>query len=518
MKTGLKKTLLVTGLLTLILVVIWAVLFLIQGLFHEGDFVTYLTNQFEPIKTYFASWNGEEWSALFQVDGYLGETIGLIVLVVIIILSIVLACVGRRGWVVLPLLGFIVLAIGIWDTRVTCGYLIDALLGRDLPSDVTIYAYNQLGFWYYLGMLAAYILGLICTVIFWIASLSATCRKREGSVKAFLNEETTEAEYEGEVVPEFAASIEEEPEIETEEAPKAEESASATASDDLVKLLREVVRDIVRDEVARTNANGEVGATELNPQTGVTFGGPLVVQYFNGIGPDGKPCKGPKEEDKCECQGETLSGEEKSSPVVVQIYNREAEEAPAPVEEEEVVPEAEPVAEVVEEPVPKPAPAPAKKATKPAAKAVPVEKTKIVRIPFQTRIVEADDEMKSNYNALKNNILSYGVKSRVSNSGDTFRLHRKTYVKITIAGKSLKLYFALNPEDYRESTVPVQDAGAKGIYADIPLVFKVKSALSLRRAFTLISEVMEKDDLEQGEVGDVDWVKDIAINGASNED
>ena len=117
--------------------------------------------------------------------------------------------------------------------------------------------------------------------------------------------------------------------------------------------------------------------------------------------------------------------------------------------------------------------------------------------------------MKKNYNELKNEILSYGVNSRVSNSGDAFRLHRKTYVKITIAGLSLKLYFALNPDDYKDSTIPVQDAGHKGIYEEIPLVFKVKSGLSMRRAKELIQTVMDKDGLEQGTIADTDWVEKL---------
>jgi hypothetical protein len=124
--------------------------------------------------------------------------------------------------------------------------------------------------------------------------------------------------------------------------------------------------------------------------------------------------------------------------------------------------------------------------------------------------------MQDNYNELKNEILSWGVKSRVSNSGDTFRLHRKTYIKLTIAGKSLKLYFALNPEDYRDSTIPVQDAGGKNIYEEIPLVFKVKSGLSLRRCKQLIQDVMEKDGLEQGEIGTVNWVKELKAELKAN--
>ena len=118
--------------------------------------------------------------------------------------------------------------------------------------------------------------------------------------------------------------------------------------------------------------------------------------------------------------------------------------------------------------------------------------------------------MKDNYNELKNDILAYGVKSRVSNSGDTFRLHRKTYVKLTIAGKSLKLYFALNPEDYKDSTIPVADASEKNIYQEIPLIFKVKSGLSMRRAKQLIADVMAPDGLVQGDIGKVNWVKEIA--------
>ncbi|MFA6675813.1 MAG: hypothetical protein WCS49_02955, partial [Bacilli bacterium] len=117
--------------------------------------------------------------------------------------------------------------------------------------------------------------------------------------------------------------------------------------------------------------------------------------------------------------------------------------------------------------------------------------------------------MQENYNIIKNEILSYGVKSRVSSSGDTFRLHRKTYVKLTIAGKSLKLYFALNPDDYKDSTIPVQDASDKAIYAEIPLIFKVKSALSMKRCKELIQTVMDTDSLEQGEVGAVNWVKEL---------
>ena len=250
-----------------------------------------------------------------------------------------------------------------------------------------------------------------------------------------------------------------------EDAPVNEEKKSAPKSEekeDLKTLLTEMVRDIVRDEIARNNAyQSKPNNNNQNPNS---FGGPLIVQYFN-----------------------TMPTE--SAQTALQPVKQEAKEEPKPEVKKET-----PKAET------KPAPAPQ-----------PVEKKPIIRIPFTERMLSADKEMQDNYNELKNEILSYGVNSRVSNSGDTFRLHRKTYVKITIAGLSLKLYFALNPDDYKDSTLPIQNAGHKGIYEEIPLVFKVKSGLSMRRCKQLIQDVFEKNGFEQGEVGNIDWVKELQL-------
>ena len=140
---------------------------------------------------------------------------------------------------------------------------------------------------------------------------------------------------------------------------------------------------------------------------------------------------------------------------------------------------------------------------------VAAPKAKIVRIPFSTRIENMREDMRANFNELKADILSYGVKSRVSNSGDTFRLHTKTYVKMTIAGNSLKLYFALDPNDYKDSTLPISDASSKAIYKETPLVFKVKSPLSVRRAKALIADAMAKDGLVQKEIVNKDYIQEI---------
>lgn len=148
-----------------------------------------------------------------------------------------------------------------------------------------------------------------------------------------------------------------------------------------------------------------------------------------------------------------------------------------------------------------------------------VESTKVERIPFTTRMKDADSELKEHYNNLKSLLKSYGLKNRVANGGDTFRLHRVTYCKITIAGKALKLYFALDPEDYKNTTLPIKDSSGKAIYKDIPLVFKVKSDLSYRRAEQLVRDCMEKHGLEQiDQVKVEDWASRLEEEQANQTD
>lgn len=181
-------------------------------------------------------------------------------------------------------------------------------------------------------------------------------------------------------------------------------------------------------------------------------------------------------------------------------------------ETDKVVVEEVPVQEEAKEPVVEETTAePAPEVTPEALEGEPAEKAKIVRIPFDQRMAQADDVVKGSYNELKSLLKSYGLNNRIANGGDSFRLHRVTYCKITIAGKSLKLYLALNPNDYANSTYPIKDASSKAIYKETPLVFKVRSGLSLRRAEELIRDCMDKHGLEQIEQVQVkDWASNLA--------
>ena len=132
-------------------------------------------------------------------------------------------------------------------------------------------------------------------------------------------------------------------------------------------------------------------------------------------------------------------------------------------------------------------------------------KKKIIRIPFYTRMAEAHPSLSAQYDELKNYILAYKVKSRLSNTGDTFRLHKEEFAKITIAGKALKLYIALDPKNYQDSTIPIDDVSDKKMYRDMPAMIKIKSNLSVKRAKQLIDDLMKQKDLQQKAIGTIQW-------------
>ena len=193
--------------------------------------------------------------------------------------------------------------------------------------------------------------------------------------------------------------------------------------------------------------------------------------------------------------------EVKEEPAVVEetIVEEVKEE---PVKEEPVEEVAE--AEVVEEEPVKEEPAEEAEEEKPQGSPVPMYVTpktnaKRRKVSFEERLEALDPTLVDKYHEIRDEIMSYGIKSRVSSTGDTFRLHTVKYMKIIVAGKKLKLYLKLNPKDYDDTTIPHLDASNKSQYADIPMVFKVQSDLSLKRAKQLIADMMEKEGFTKKE-------------------
>lgn len=259
---------------------------------------------------------------------------------------------------------------------------------------------------------------------------------------------------------------------------KEEAAAEAEAAEVKVATVQQI-RDAVRLELSNYAIFGKGENVNIN----LNFGD--VVE----------------EEEVEEPVEEVVEEKVEEQPVVEEVVNEEPALIVTPIVEEKVE---EVVEEKVEEqPVVVAAVEPADDDEEDS------EKKKIIRVPFDEKLLGLDQDMKDKYNDLKNYALSYGIKSRVSNSGDTFRLHKKMYLKITVAGKGLKLYFALNPADYADSSIPVKDASGVNLYKEIPAMFKVKSELSVKRAKQLIDDVCLAAGRVQGEVNDDDHADDL---------
>lgn len=212
---------------------------------------------------------------------------------------------------------------------------------------------------------------------------------------------------------------------------------------------------------------------------------------------------------------------------------------PAPVEEEE--PAEEPVQELVDEPVEE-EPAVEEPAEEPTEEsvieetyeeveeapvteeakeeivlaAIPIPTTdelgKTVRIKrsFECKIRQADDELKDYYTQVKNELLSYAkVKSNLSWNGDRFNFGRNTVARIGINGKTLCLYLAINPEDYSVTKYHHKSVDGVKAYEGTPMMLKVKSPMGLKKALSLVFEMMESLKARRIGRSQIDFKKEI---------
>lgn len=107
---------------------------------------------------------------------------------------------------------------------------------------------------------------------------------------------------------------------------------------------------------------------------------------------------------------------------------------------------------------------------------------------FVAKVKLLGDPLREYYCAIYNKFMTKNkVTARTSFSGVTFTTGRKQLAKVAIAGKTLKLYLALDP-----ATVPqkyfVKDSSSVKKYAAVPALLKVKSGRALKNALELIEE------------------------------
>ncbi len=125
---------------------------------------------------------------------------------------------------------------------------------------------------------------------------------------------------------------------------------------------------------------------------------------------------------------------------------------------------------------------------------------------FLARLIQSSDETKNYYSALKNELLSYKkVKSRISWNYDSLNAGRTKIAKFNVRGKTLKLYLALNPDDYADSKYKVERSESKR-YEEVPCMYKITNPRRLKYAMELIADVAEKYGLNRGSESNEDFV------------
>ncbi len=125
---------------------------------------------------------------------------------------------------------------------------------------------------------------------------------------------------------------------------------------------------------------------------------------------------------------------------------------------------------------------------------------------FIARIIQSDDDTKQYYGAVKHALLSYKkVNSNVAWGNERFNKGRETIARMKIRGKTLVIYLALDPTEYKTSVYHHADVSDNRSVLGTPMMIKVKSPLGVRKAIRLIDEMLAKRDGEKREIPERDY-------------
>lgn len=131
------------------------------------------------------------------------------------------------------------------------------------------------------------------------------------------------------------------------------------------------------------------------------------------------------------------------------------------------------------------------------------------RRSFLAKLIQSEERNKEFYSRLKNELLSYmKVRSSISFASDNFKKGHTRLAKVTISGKTLKVYLALDPNTV-EKKYFAKDASGKKKYELTPCRLKVRTDLALRKAIELIERMMDQQGIEKSKKAiEHDYVSD----------
>lgn len=132
---------------------------------------------------------------------------------------------------------------------------------------------------------------------------------------------------------------------------------------------------------------------------------------------------------------------------------------------------------------------------------------------FAAKIIRSDKTLQNYYSDIKNELLSYkNVKARSSWNAESFYLGRTTKAKLTLRGKTLTLFLALDPKDYVGTKYHARDFSDRKKYAATPVAVKIKSQRGLKFAYELVARVFA--GCQKTEAIKIDYTSDFKDTGA----
>ena len=131
--------------------------------------------------------------------------------------------------------------------------------------------------------------------------------------------------------------------------------------------------------------------------------------------------------------------------------------------------------------------------------------------PYANRIMEASELTQEFYSTIKNELLSYRkMKSRISKRGESFRIGRTLQAKLVLTGKTMKLFLALDPNEFDQNIYFHKDASDKKAYEQTPLLIRLRSRRAVKHALALITKMMENNNVLKKSKHEVkDYIKEL---------
>ena len=325
-----KKALGVFTVLHVIAIVDWVIVLCCAFAFASGGlpFVDAMSNYFATVGSVFTNISNIGNASVYGTYNYVNLVLFVLALALTIVWIIVLGV--KKKPVYLWFLPLVI--IGLFPAICSVSQmddLINSIANNGTnPVDLPVIIVNWL-------LLLLSCISLLFFVVFYILGLANICRRTPVSeMKEFENvnaladsipeptvEEPTVSfdEPMPEPAPTYVQGVEPEGEPSSDSSVKVDDKGNIDAAS-LARAIRDAVRDIVRDELARAELNKPQQAPAPNNSTitGATFGGPLIVQYFNGginsvpspVGeepkkeepkPEPEPVKEEVKEEECTC-------------------------------------------------------------------------------------------------------------------------------------------------------------------------------------------------------------------------